>query len=218
MSRSHKRQETRSYRAPKGHRRAKMHGLRSVPPSQWDDVKPDDQCYKIDKIIDSMFNKGMQLEEIEKKIKEQYKVPHWQWIEMTSFDFDSTITIHFHDMVALNEDETAFVPLSTPDVEPCFQIEIDYLPIKNWIIITNDKLLRYQDKKKNPHMFGSGGSYVEPNIATEEIYPFPNKKLTKLFLHIRDHFVDNGMEFWYMVHKWKMGLEKCKIDFLEYEE
>lgn len=216
MSRSNKRQETRNFRSPKGRKFAKAHGLRTVPPGQNDDIKPDNQCHKIGRIIKKLFNKGVQIEEIEKKVKAKYGVPHWQWLEMTEFDFDSYINIHFGDMIAMNEDETELISISTPGVEPCFMVDIDYLPIEDYLIIKENRLLRYRSPSPTIHHWMR--HHTVPHEEPHTIYEFPNPKLTKLLVHIRNHYVETGMLMWYAVKKWQMGLEKCTIECLEYEE
>jgi len=213
MSRTRKRQSTGYYRQTiSGYKRAKLNKLRSIPPNPWEDLRADNQCHTMRGIIEDMFNAGIELEEIENKVKNEYGVPHWQWKDFDS-DLDNTIEVQFDDLVALNEDHTALIPITTPNAKPYVTIEVN-LPIKNILIITEDKLLRLQKKK---WVFSNttfhDGEYVKMN----KIFPFPNKKLTEIFLFLGDHYVENGMINNYVIKKWKMGLDKCRIECEEEE-
>ena len=79
MSRTRKRQEPYQYRHPKGHKKAKIHNLRSIPPNPYEDIHPDDQCFIVYKIIRKMFNAGIEYEVIERRLRHEYKIPAWQW-------------------------------------------------------------------------------------------------------------------------------------------
>jgi len=138
MSRTRKRQNTGYYRSISGHKKAKLNRLRSIPPNSWEDIRADKQCYMVRNIIKDMFNAGTELEEIENRIKNEYKVPRWQWREFED-DFDSTIKVCFDDLVALNEDQTVLIPITTPNAEPYISMRVS-LPIEGTLIITEDKL------------------------------------------------------------------------------
>jgi hypothetical protein len=218
MSGTRKRQNNRAYRSLKGHKQATRDGCRnkSIPPDPWDDIRPDDQCFVASKMMDRMFNNGVEFEVIEKKIKNRFKLAQWQWIEI-NHHFENKITIQFCDeLVALNSDNTSIISISTPDVEPCMVLDIDGLPLADRLIVHDDRLIRFQIRMSPPD-----GSWYHTGIHTVEcskLYPFPNQKLTKILVWIRDHYVENGMLYWYEVSKWKLGFDRCEIRYFDYME
>lgn len=187
-----------------------MNNLRSIPPSRYDDIRADNQCYVAVRVVCELFNQGIELEQIESKVRERFKIKHWQWKDLI-WEFEPILEIHFGELVALNKDETNLIPLSTPEAEPCFVLTANSLPILNELIITDTKLLRHKTEK----IIQVGIFGPDKTMEISEIYPFPNPKLTKLFLYLRDHYVENGMICRYNIRKWQLGLDKCEIDFYE---
>lgn len=200
MSRSRKRQSAYSHRNPRGNKQAKINDLRSVPPGMYDDVNYDRQCFNADRIIRKMYNSGMEIEEIERKIREDYRMPRWQWEEIIRYTFGPTTKVRFEKLVCLNDDNTQTISISCPNAIPYFLVSIRDIPIRDYLIIRENDLLRMQITENH-------GNY----ITEEKIYPFPNPKWTKILLHLRDHYLDTGMIYQYIVNKWQLGFDKCTI-------
>lgn len=75
MSRTLKRVPEGYFRRPKGHRQALLEKARTgklrrraIPPSYWDDVQADKQCYVAMKVADGLAAKGVSYGEIVRKL------------------------------------------------------------------------------------------------------------------------------------------------------
>lgn len=210
MSRSHKRYFT-YYRSIRGFKKATIHNLRSIPPNPWEDIKPDKQCWKASRVIYDLFNKGMDVDQIKKKVKANYHIQNWQW-DNISYYINPTIRINFGELVAINEDESSTISVSTPNSEPCFTVKTRDLPIDNQFIVAENKILRHQYIE-----FENTNQWNIKRTEVNKIYPFPNDKLAEIFLFLREHYLENGMVYQYVIKKWQLGLHKCTIEFRHIE-
>ena len=192
-----------------GHKMAKQHNLRSIPPdTHLEDIKADKQCYDTSRIIEKMFNAGVEIEQIENKMRARYKIPHWAWKNIFGWIFDPTIYANFVDVVALNEDKTKLIPISTPNAEPYMVVKLTGLPINDVVIITENKLFRLHIEE-----YVMTGHFTHELRKIDKVYPFPNKKLTKMLLFLRNHYTNNGMIYKYEIQKWPRGLDKCVMKY-----
>jgi len=207
MSKTYKKQRVGYYRSPRGHKKAKLNNLRNVPPSSWEDMKPDNQCFIIDDIIKKLFNKGMTIEEIEKKVRPEYKIKHWKWKEIINHYFDKTLKIQFDGMVSLSDEKTHAISVSKPNSEPYVIIKTN-LPIENYLIISTNMLMRWQTE-----IIIDDGIWGQKIEQTNKIYPFPNPKLEEILMFTKNHYIDNGMIFKYKIRKWQMGFDECEIEY-----
>jgi hypothetical protein len=76
MSRTYKKYPHRYFRRPRGHRQALVNGVRSkaVPPSSWDDINHDYQCWKPHDIALALHKKGWSNDRIVKHLRFKFKM------------------------------------------------------------------------------------------------------------------------------------------------
>lgn len=195
------------YRAPQGHKRARIQGCRkkAIPPSAWEDIRPDRQCYLAQNLVETMFNNGLEVEEIGNKIKKKFRMEHWQWEEILFSHFGTDLELNFCEgLVAADERAGCLIPLSTPDADPCFLIHVKGCPA-SYVVALPDKIMRYVHIR----FYGTWGEYSE---TVNELYPLPQESLTAIILSARDDYVESGMQYSpYIVRKWMMGFDKCEI-------
>jgi len=130
---------------------------------------------------------------------------------LLEWDFNNCMTVKFKKHIALNEDRIV-VPLSTPYADPYPIVHLGGTPLTKYgefIIIMENQLLRYVETELK---WEGPWQSKRIDIERKELFLFPNKKLTKILLCVRDLYYDHGMEIEdFMVRKWRMGLSKSDI-------
>jgi len=90
MSRTYKNNSPSHYhRRLSGWKNAIINNARkkAIPPNPWDDKDADSQCWQTRKNISNMFKNGIEIEEIEKRVRQKRKMPYWIWHDITRMGF-----------------------------------------------------------------------------------------------------------------------------------
>jgi hypothetical protein len=218
MSRTYKNNFPFYYRSFSGWKRALINKARpkTIPPNSWDDIRVDEQCHQVSKNVEKMFKNGVEIEEIERKLRKKRKISYWIWRNIIEWKFNNCIIVKFKGHIGINK-EGIVVPLSTPYANPYPIINLKNTPLNDFgefIVITENKLFRYLETElryEGPY----GIERVE--IKQKKLFPFRNKKLTKILLYIKELYYNHGMKIEeFMVKKWRMGLDKSDIKPIYY--
>lgn len=78
MSRTYRAYPSSCVRHPRGHLRALKQGERSVPPSAWEDVPHNPECYIPQKVVWRFLAYGMDQDQVVEMVSRRFQLPRWQ--------------------------------------------------------------------------------------------------------------------------------------------
>ena len=96
MGKTYKKFPWGNYRKPRGRKQAVVAGARNkaVPPSAWDDIRADDQCYLPSKIARRNKKSGKTREETVTKLRKKFRLSYKEAMEVT-YQWDSKSEVDY---------------------------------------------------------------------------------------------------------------------------